>query len=52
MNQRGQSLYAKGPGGAGEGEGEEADKGGRLERSGDKEMTDSKYQQILLIPVS
>ena len=49
MNQRGQSLYAKGPAGGGEGEGEEADKGGRLEQSGDK---DSKYQQTLLIPVS
>jgi hypothetical protein len=49
MSQRGQSLYAKGPAGGGDGEGEEADKGGRLEQSGDK---DSKYQQIMSIPVS
>jgi len=50
MNQRGQSPYAKRPAG-GEGEVEEADEGGRLERSGDK-CQDSKYQQILFIPVS
>jgi len=41
----------RGGGDEGEGEGEEADEGDRLERSGDKRCQDSKYQQILLIPV-
>ena len=52
MDQRGQSLYAKGHGGGSEGEGEEADESGRLERSGDKRCQDSKYQQILPIQFS